>query len=91
MASVNKHDHVHWWGLDGILSESVLYLVMKVVNYSSMLIAMSFNFWLILALCGGSAISCFIFEVLVDRESIGLSSRKHSSFRKATVDDDFLD
>ena len=73
----NMEDHAEpkdidmsFFGFNGILTEATLFLFMKVLNYSFMLVAMSFNLWVILTMCVSLALSNFMFEMIEDRKRI---------------------
>ena len=61
---------VDFFGMDGIVTECVLYFLLKVLNYGSMLIAMTFNFWAILVISITIPLSGMLLEIIEDRAYI---------------------
>ena len=53
-----------------LLQESILVTLIKLLNYSMMLVAMTYNFWLILAMCLGLAGIQMAFDLKEDRKTI---------------------
>ena len=47
--------------------EAIVYICIKMVSYGFMLVAMTFNFWVVLTICLGLALSEFIVNVIKDR------------------------
>ena len=73
-------------GKDGILMESFLFFLMKFCNYAYMLVAMSFNFWVILTMCLSMALTSYVFEVRDDSSYIKAKQSEEKSFRKKSND-----
>ena len=45
-------------------------LVMKAINYGMMLVAMSYNFWVIIVICLACSITSMLIELYSDRKKI---------------------
>ena len=74
MIDLNEQDqkmptHVHLYDWENFV-DGLLVLFIKMFSYAFMLIAMTFNFWIVLSMCLGMAMSEFIFSILKDRRII---------------------
>ena len=56
------------WGF--MIADHTLLLVIKTLNYGFMLVAMTFNLWIILTIAIASAVARFVIELHQDRETI---------------------
>ena len=52
------------------MADYILLLVVKTLNYGFMLVAMTYNLWIILTIAIASAVARFGIEVYQDRQSI---------------------
>ena len=48
------------------LCNSVIYFMLRLLNYSQMLIVMTYNIWLILSMAVASAFASFVFNAIKD-------------------------
>ena len=61
---INRHvKFLEGWAL----LEMIVFFAIKFINYGLMLVAMTFNFWIILTLCLGLAIADFMVNIIKDR------------------------
>lgn len=52
------------------LLDSLLYFLVKTLNYAFCFVAMTFNVWAIVSMCVGLAVTEFCFSVYSDRQKI---------------------
>ena len=65
--------------LGGHLKDQLAFAVIKTFNYTFMLVAMSYNYWYIVAIVSGLASSEFAFSVLRDRDYIAKTNANIAS------------
>ena len=70
--NINKVDDVDEQevNMTGLMIESIVVLVMKTLNYSFMLVAMTFNFYIVLTIAAGQALAAMVFEYHSDKNLI---------------------
>ena len=61
----------------GIFVDSILMCLIKLLNYTAMLIAMTYNFWVVVVLAVGSGFVCMMLEMSRDRTFIKGNDMEH--------------